>query len=371
MENAAKLKKPNTLEQARKVLGLPYLKDKAICFISSWERTRITPYMPAEDDEKEYAFQELALFESARHWMQKEGDLSFVAFREFEDIDDNDIDYEEIEKVKKSYPVSPPKEKDFLSKLKYESWLSNFMTKKSLAYFQLQQKEKDLVGHHISILPTSADYDYIKYLKEADKLVEWHRINILCIDYKHFPYFILTHFLKYISAFHKKELLEISEELKPLYQLFRFASADIITITQYWLGAFIDRACNGTLKVSDWDQIEFLSMNHLQNMTMPTFWESIRERGYLCKGNANNLKTGQSDRQEDVRIFYSLESLLFYELRNCLKRVKRCANCGAIIGLNDPKYKGRYCSSKSENYAVCSAERNRKRQAKYYNLTKT
>ncbi len=105
MENVEKTKKPDTLAQARKVLGLPYLKDKAICFISSWERTRITPYMPAEDDEKEYIFQELALFESAKHWMQKDGDLSFVAFREFEDTDDDDIDYAEIEKTKKKYPV--------------------------------------------------------------------------------------------------------------------------------------------------------------------------------------------------------------------------------------------------------------------------
>jgi hypothetical protein len=93
MKNDTAAEKPNTLEQARKVLGLPYLKDKAICFISGWERTKITPYIPAEDDEKEYVFQELALFESAKHWMQKDGDLSFVAFREFEDIDDDDIDY--------------------------------------------------------------------------------------------------------------------------------------------------------------------------------------------------------------------------------------------------------------------------------------
>ncbi|MDP2695793.1 MAG: hypothetical protein Q8O87_00910 [bacterium] len=371
MKNAEKTKKPDTLAQARKVLGLPYLKDKAICFISSWERTRITPYMPAEDDEKEYIFQELALFESAKHWMQKDGDLSFVAFREFEDTDDDDIDYAEIEKTKKKHPVSPPKKKDFLSEINYESLLSRFMTKKSIAYFRLQQKEKDLVGHHISILPTSADYDYIKYLKEAEKLVEWHRINILCVDYKHFPYFILTHFLKYISAFHNKERLEVSEELKPLYQLFKSTSPDVKMIAYYWLGAFIDRAFTGAFKISDWDQIEFLSMNHIQNMTLPSFWSEVRQKGYLCRGNAQKGNEVQPEKQDDVRVFYSLESLLFFELRNCLKRIKRCANCGAIIGLGDPKYKGRYCSPKSENYAVCSADRNRKRQIKHYNLTKT
>lgn len=365
------MKKVNTLEQARQVLGLPDLKDKAICFIGSWERTRITPYMPAEDDEKEYAFQELALFESAKSWLQKEGDFSFVAFREFENTDGDEIDYEEIEKAKRNYPVDPPKEKDFLSELEYESYLSSFLTKKSLAYFRLREKEKDLVGHRISILPTSTDYDYIKYLKAADKLVEWHRINILCVDYKHFPYSILTCFLKYISSVYKKEQLAIPEELKPLYQLFRFASDDVKMVTRYWLGVYIDRAFNGTLKINDWDQIEFLSMNHLQNMIIPVFWENVRKNGYLCKGNAKNIKTGQSSKQEDVRVFYSLESLLFYELRNRLKRVKRCANCGSIMGISEPKYKGRYCSENSENYAACFAERNRKRQTKHYNLTKT
>ncbi|PIS41825.1 MAG: hypothetical protein COT25_01000 [Candidatus Kerfeldbacteria bacterium CG08_land_8_20_14_0_20_42_7] len=370
MENAKKIKKPDTLAQARKVLGLPNLKDKAICFISSWERTKITPYMPAEDDEKEYIFQELALFELARHGMQKDGDLSFVAFREFEDTDDDDIDYAEIKKTKKKHPVLSPKKKDFLSEINYEPLLSKFMTKKSIAYFRLQQREEDLVGHHISILPTSADYDYIKYLKEVDKLVEWHRINILCVDYKHFPYFILTHFLKYVSAFHNNKKLEVSKELKPLYQLFKSSSPDVKMIAYHWLGVYIDRAFNGTLKIGDWDQIEFLSMNHLQNMILPSFWSEVRQGGYLCKGNAQKANEVQPGKQENVRVFYSLESLLFFELRNCLKRIKRCANCGAIIGLSNPKYKGKYCSPKSENYATCSAERNRKRQSRHYNLTK-
>jgi len=227
-----------------------------------------------------------------------------------------------------------------------------------------------LVGHYISILPTSAEYDYIKYLKEADRLVESHSINILCVDYKHFPYFILTHFLKYMLAAYKKEKLVISDELKPLYQLFRLASADIKIVTLSWLKIYIDRAFNSTLKINDWDQIEFLSMNHLQNITLPAFWENTHKKGYLCHGNAKNIKRGQSDQQKDVRIFYSFESLLFYELRNCLKRIKRCANCGAIISLEDPKYKGRYCPPRSENYDICAVERNRKRQNKHYNLTK-
>ncbi len=102
-------KSVKTLEQARKVLGLPYLNDKVICFISSWERTKITPFMPAEDDEKEYAFQELALFELAKNLWQKDGDFSFYAFREFEDVEENKLDLEGLandrEKFEKEFFV--------------------------------------------------------------------------------------------------------------------------------------------------------------------------------------------------------------------------------------------------------------------------
>ena len=370
MKNEEKTKKPDAYEQGRKIFGLPELKDKVICFISSWERTKTSFYMPAEDDEKEYSFEELALFESARSWWQREGDFSFVAFREFADMDYEGIDFEEIKKTKKDCPINPPKEKNVLSEINYQIDLSKFLTKRSLAYFQLQQKERDMIGHNISILPTSANYDYIKLLKEEDRLVDWHRVNILCIDYKHFPYFVLSHFLKYTSSKIKKENLIVSEDLKPLYELFGSTSPDVRMATIYWLEHYINQAFSSSLKVNDWDKIEFLSMNHLQNTRVPIFWENVSKQGYLCRGNVKDLPLGMTDKQEDVRFFYSFESLLFYELRNRLKRIKRCINCGSIIGLDNPKYKGRYCPPNSENYASCCIERNRKRQKKHYNLTK-
>jgi len=110
------MKDVNILEQARQVLGLPCIKDKVICYISSWERTKITN-MPAEDDEKDYAFDEMGLFEMAKTWLLADGDFSFVAFREFENIDDDEIDYEAIEKAKNEFPVPPPKNKEELLRM--------------------------------------------------------------------------------------------------------------------------------------------------------------------------------------------------------------------------------------------------------------
>lgn len=371
LEGMEKINKIDTYEQARKIFGLPNLKDKVLCFMGSWERTKITPYMPTEEEEKEYIFEELALFEVAKSWWQKQGDFSFVAFREFTDnINYEDIDFDNIEKTKKKCPISQPESKTFRSDFNYQIDLSNFLTKNSLAYFELQQKQRDLIGHHINILPKSVKYDYIKHLKETDRLVDWHKINILCIDYAHFPYFVISHFLKYAEIMFEKKEIVVSNDLKPLYQLFRLTSPDVKMVTLYWLKYYIDKAFSNSLKVDDWDRIEFLSMNHLQNIHIPSFWSSVSKQGYLCDGNTKNLQTKLSDKQEDIRIFYSFESLLFYEFKNRLKRIKRCVNCGAIIGLDNPKYKGRYCPADSENYAVCCIERNRKRQKKHYNLTK-
>lgn len=367
-------------EQSRQVLGTPYLKDKVICYVSSWEKSKCSSYAIAEDDQKEYSFQESVLFEKAEGWLVEDGDFSFIAFREYKDIDDKDIDFEEIERLKKTFPIPKPKPindikntnlQEILNVGSYDYWLKKYLTKKSLQHFRYQQKIDNLKDSTIYLLPASVEY--MKHFKELHPdLIETHTLDILCIDYAHFPSFILNHFLRYMDIIRGKKQLPVSDELKPLYRLFNKISSDVRLITYYNLQIWINSAFNKSSHVSEWDNIEFLSINHLQNKRGLNLWEEIKKDGYLCKENANSVSTGLCEDKEryDFRVFYSLESLLFWELKNCLKRIKRCLNCGAIIGDSDKKYKGKYCSPGSENYKNCYLERNRKRQKKYYDLTR-
>lgn len=373
--------KVSVREQARQILGLPYLKDKVFCYVSSWERGKNNSYGIAEEDEKEYSFQEFALFEGAYNWLQTDGDFSFIAFREFKDIDDEDIDFEEIERLKKTFPAKKPKPdadlngtnlREILSMGSYDYFLSKFLTKKSLQYFRYQQKIDNLRDSTINLLPTSVEY--MKHFKEIHPdLIETHTLDILCIDYACFPNFILNHFLRYLEYRSAKKELIVSDDLKPLYDLFKRVSSEIKWLTYYELKILIDRAFDSSLYVGDWDKIDFLSSYRLENTRKLNLWEKVKKYGYLCRGNSIDVGLGlcEDKQRYDFKVFYSFESLLYWELKNCLKRIKRCANCGAIIGEDNKKYKGRYCPADSPNYKKCCLERNRKRQKKYYNLTKT
>ncbi len=140
----------------------------------------------------------------------------------------------------------------------------------------------------------------------------------------------------------------------------------------HFIKEIIQKAYENNISIDDLDKIEFLSTNHIQRINEPFFWKKIKKDGYLCNYNDYELEIKKINKKSDFRFFYSFESLLFFELRQCLIKTKRCLNCNYPLPnkVENKLFKGKYCYSQLLNYKNCIKERSRKRQKKHYNLTK-
>jgi hypothetical protein len=336
-------------EKARAIFRLPDLQDKIICFIPQWERSKFNLIRP-ENDDKDYLLNEFNLFSIAREDLLKNNVFSFVAYKKIND------DYLDKDDFLKNEPEAQ-KMYEGMELLKK----SLFKNKKERDYYDLSFKLEQLAGNEIHILPNEGDY---KFFLKNENMLNQYKINILCIDYKYFPDGVLQHFLKYQKCiFRKKEELKIirKEELAPLYRLFSDVSVDIKMESFVEISEIINDAYNKNSSLDNLDKAEYLSVNHIQNISQPAFWQKISKSGYLCDYNKNdsNMKL-RDEHKDDFRLFYSFESLLFWELKNFLKKIKRCENCNKPLPkkINGKIFKGRYCPEGTE----CYQERNRSRQ---------
>ena len=366
-------------EKARKILRLPDLKDKVICFIPEWERHKFD-MSNTEITEKEYLLNEKFIFYVARDILLGKGIFSFLVFREFKNQDDKPTK-QEIEELEKELPWL----KDFGDKTYSFSKASKELKRKiknirnlkiksreEKEYYKLTYRQEELVNGNIFILPRTSDN---KIFLSSRKISEQKSLIILCIDYRKFsPYSVLYNFIRYSESYLNKKNIKIRAKLSPLYNIFPEASLSVQSFGFAKLEEFINKIVNKSITPKEMDQIKNISTNHIQHINVPSFWESVKEKEYLCEYNKNGTVFNKNTKKDDFRFFYSLESLLFWELKNCLIKVKRCQNCNSIL---PDGFVGKYCPEKSKTFKKCEKIRNRVRQRKYYykakkkNLKKT
>lgn len=361
-------------EKARKVLKFQDIKDKVICFVASWERSRASYMMPIEDDCKEYILDEVHLFSAAKSMWYRYGNHTFIAFREFEKDADEVIETEEWERKYIEELHNDDKYKD-LKNIKPFLSASNFLKKNSAAYFDWSRRTDAMMGKRISILPKDAAYiEYLKHLRTEDRIQDSHEMKILAIDYRKFFGTILYHYLCFIEMVTYKKKIKVSDELRPLYDMFFTVSMDIRLGSFVQIKHIIERAYSKKLQVADWDVLENYSTNHLQHIDVPAFWQQVQKDGYLSNEFVKNVEFLETGLKEDFRVFHSFESLLFYELLHCIYKIKRCQNCQKPLPDMHPDgkiFSGKYCPSWSKDTLECFKERNKKRQKKHYNSQKT
>lgn len=335
----------NTMsEKIRSLLDIPELDDKVICFIPKWEKHKLA-YDHSEYFEQPYLLDESRLFFHARKYLFENQEFCFYVYRTFERDG--------------SSSAQSPEEKTVSKATR-----SLFKSKNARKYHELTFALDQLVDHFITIIPMNANSK--EYLRSQD-IADSSDIHILCIDYSKLSGGILQKFLAHeATRFEKRKKLAD----QPLFDLFNEASFGVYTESMMELAEIINDAYSKELSEDQQDDMEFLSSNHVQNLPIPDFWERIPESGYVCEYNKDLLKKRKAVANEqkqsqssDFRLFYSLESLLFWELRQRLKKIKRCATCHKPLPrtINNKYFKGNHCPLNTE----CRKARNREKQRRF------
>lgn len=357
-----KISEENFLEMAKKVLALPKTKDKVVCFVSDWEAYKSSSIMLGIDpgDEK-YVLKEENIFRYTRGMFLLEGHISFLLFRQFD---------------KKMFLEDCWDGVDPMAKKGFEALKKGvFNNPKEEKKFEIDLKLREATDH-ISILPDTPDFR--KFQENNKKTVDQHELKILSVDYSLFPYGILFEFLKYMNYLallrNKKEIKEkISPELAPLHRLFLGSSLNVRIFYATKIVEIIEKIYKKEIMtVAEMDEINFLSKNHLQEIDKPRIWRYVESNGgYLCKGNLRRKPESGGSREDDgkisVRFFYSLSSLLFWELLQCINSVRRCENCNEPLPAkrNGKIFKGKNCIKGMRSFSTCNKERLRKRQKEF------
>jgi len=206
---------------------------------------------------------------------------------------------------------------------------------------------------NLNVLP---DDIYGNKMLKAYKKIKVEKVKVIAIDYSILQSSILKAFLDYIENYENNK--DWKGNKKILISLLKNISFEVKTDTYLEIAKTIKKIDNSTLNNVDSDLIEYRSINHLQNIDKPFFWNSVEQNGFYCENN-NKIKIKFQNKKIDVNFFYSLSSLLFYEIAQSLKKSKRCLNCGQLLPSN---HQGKYCSNKNKK---CQAERNRNKQRKH------
>jgi hypothetical protein len=237
-----------------------------------------------------------------------------------------------------------------------------FPDKKRSKIYDLTERLRRLVDGRVRIVSDGSFYREFLEGKTADLF----SLSVLCLDYRYFNTNLIYEFVRYCESPSKKP--QVSENLLPLFDLFRRASSDVKTDTFWRIARIIRHAVKNELTPEDEDDMNYLSMNHVQHIKVPDFWNEIKRYGYSCPTLNDREDYLPCADKADFRFFYSFESLLMFDLKNRLLKVRRCRNCKSIM---PEGYMGKYCPPNAASYAVCRKERNRKRQQKHYSLTKS
>lgn len=346
--------KPKVSEAARKILGFTDVKDKIICFIPEWERDKQNE-IPANPPEVEtYQANESSIFQTARYYLLEQGSHQFLAYRELGREERSPADR------KRFYGSNPDfKELNDLFKRHLKDLIPD---KRRRTIYELNERLRTLVDDHIRVSEDSPiDREFLE-----NKTVEKFRLSVLCLDYKYFTQNLTYEFVRHCESPSKAP--HVSEELLPLFDLFKRASMEIKMDTFWRIARIIRHAAKNELTPEDEDDMDYLSMNHVQNIKVPDFWNATKRRGYTCPTWNDPKNYLPCAGKADFRFFYSFESFLIFDLKNRLLKVRRCRNCKSIMPVG---YMGKYCPPNAASYAVCRKERNRKRQQKHYSLTKS
>lgn len=351
----------NVSDKAKKILAFPKTEEKVICFLPSWERYMFSVLQnDADYDNEDFIVNEHIIYNNIRAHYLKDGMLQYRAIQKF---NDDYIDEKKLSKIVKSNPSTQEEEKIL------KDWKNKFFrNEKKRTLFDIKNKFNYLVERRIEVYPND---DIFKTILKKDELANFGIVNILCVDYKYFPYSIIKNYIKYYEILTRQKPNDVKDNLKPLFKLFGSSKADITLEIYPQIAKIIHKVYTNQFSVEEQDELEFLSSNHLQNIQLPVFWPDVVKKGYLCQYNLNDLDMAsfkKTEKKYDIRFFYSFQSLLFYELKQMLTKVKRCKNCNHPL---PQKHQGLYCNKGSNNYKECNKERNRNRQKRHYNLTKT
>ena len=351
--------KPKVSESARRVLGVAdNLKDKIICFIPKWERDKLSQ-VPADPPEMEtYQANESSIFRNARFYLLEYGVHDFIVYRNMED------DEPTPQQLKRIYANDPRGYKSMMkTSRQFKEMRGNlFPDKKRRKIYDLTERLRTLVDGHVRILPDSPESRYLV----TDNTADWFPLSVLCLDYRYFNANLTYEFVRHCESPSKAP--HVSEELLPLFDLFKRASMEVKMDTFWRIARIIRHAVENELTPEDEDDMDYLSMNHVQNIKVPNFWNATKRHGYTCPAWNDLEDYSPCPEKADFRFFYSFESLLMFDLKNRLLKVRRCRNCKSIMPAG---YMGKYCPPNADSYAACRKERNRKRQQKHYSLTKS
>ena len=326
----------------REILNVGTLTDKVICIIPEWEThggVKIVP--PDQVIIKDYVYYEKYLQQRVRKILLNEGIFKFYAFHHRSSDISRHLDQAEekaLRLIKKNAPES-----------------------------EILDAMYAFIDPHISLLPaTKENLEFIKSEK-----VKFFRMSVLCIDYAFFSNKILYYYLLYLDCFMEKKSWEKAPvAIKPLFELF----SDMYIATRFetnsTLQNIIKSSVQKELTSEEYDLASFLSTNHVQNIDTPYFWDHVTHEGFYLGGEDLGVRQN-SRKKEDFRFFYSLESLLFYELIQMMNKVRRCKNCNSVlpIKVNNKNFKGVYCQPGFLNFETCNKERTAIRQRKFKKVT--
>jgi len=284
------------------------LRDKVICIIPQWEMHKLSAESFGNYKEAAYILRENYLLAIIRNKFLRKGILSFVAYRNSDDEE----------------------------------------------FVHLSERDSEIT-------------EYLKLHKPKDSF----EVNILCIDCRELGHGILNCFLDYAESFlyKQKSGYEDKSKFENFNKLFSRAAVDVKTYSFDLIKKIIDDAYENKLLDEDFDKLDYLSNNHLQNIKKIGFWGAVEPEGYLCHLNTGNLQFSDCVEKDDYRFFYGLEPLLFWELYEQLKIIRRCESCGNVLPYNSNR-KTKHCQKGSKNYKDCVKKRANIRQKKHYNKKK-
>jgi len=276
------------------------LKGKVLCFVPQWEKSYYNNALRPNDNQTEYSLEEGKFIKLASLGQSTFGEMAFIAYKETE--------YSEI----KFFPYN----KSFSGKMEKGEFYSHYF------------------------------------------------LNLIIIDYDLLEDSFLEIFLNYNIGNKNKNKNKIcplfSDSLEGLMKL---VSSDNISYSHGMILEFLNKYYSGTLELKDWGKIDFLGKYYNEKILVSDEEIKATSEGYLWFGNRVVGDFINSRKEEDIKVFQSVESLLFYELKEVFLKSRRCLYCGNV--LPEP-YKGKYCPDNKE----CSKERGRFRQRKFIKNSK-
>jgi len=305
--------------QLRKVLTVGDLETKAICLVPEWEQHGGITVMPEESTMiKELIYYQKMIQIKALNLLLKEGHFNFIVFRHLSEYDIEEALSKEEKKIYK-------------------------MIEKKLPESDILEAMHVFLEPHIQVLPDTADNrKYVSTLK-----TKAYGVKAICIDYKFFSNKVLYHYFLYQDyVFDQIKIPKISPEQAVIFKFFKTFHVVTRFETNIELKKILSNIIENKLSPADYDLATFLSTNHMQNIASPFFWDSVQEFGFLALYDGlEKPLVAQKSKREDYHIFYSLESLLFFELLNHINKTSRCKNCAEILPslIKGKTFKGKYC----------------------------